>query len=203
MVIKLVDESNGVGDAFLLHGDGAGMIRNADDLEAFLRAENNFATLTQIASNPIARTRAISQGFANACVMHRCPLPTPPDETQSRPRCARPLLLRAAAVLSPARARTQLKTSRAQAVTVLPHTFDGFTILCMGGQKSKILRTRTAWGRTLVQATPLAAGGFTSWRAGWNWMCGKFGREGSDVDGRCGHSSRRLLSVRAKHVHVA
>ena len=28
----------------------------------------------------------------------------------------------------------------------------------MGGQKSKILRTRTAWGRTLVQATPLAAG---------------------------------------------
>ena len=115
MVIKLVDESNGVGDAFLLHGDGAGMIRNADDLEAFLRAENNFATLTQIASNPIARTRAISQGFANACVMHRCPLPTPPDETQSRPRCARPLLLRAAAVLSPARARTQLKTSRAQA----------------------------------------------------------------------------------------
>ena len=43
-------------------------------------------------------------------------------------------------------------------VTVLPHTFDGFTILCMGRQKSKILRTRTAWGRTLVQATPLAAG---------------------------------------------
>ena len=43
-------------------------------------------------------------------------------------------------------------------VTVLPHTFDGLTILCMGGQKSKILRTRTPWGRTLVQATPLAAG---------------------------------------------
>ena len=29
---------------------------------------------------------------------------------------------------------------------------------CMVGQKSKILRTRTAWGRTPVQATPLAAG---------------------------------------------
>ena len=47
---------------------------------------------------------------------------------------------------------------QAFSVTPLPHTFDGFTILCMGGQKSKILRTRTAWGRTLVQATPLAAG---------------------------------------------
>jgi len=42
LVIKLVDESNGIGDAFLLHGKGDGMIADADALLTFLRADDAY-----------------------------------------------------------------------------------------------------------------------------------------------------------------
>lgn len=39
VVIKVMDESNGCGDAFLLHGDGPGMVRGGADVEEYLRAQ--------------------------------------------------------------------------------------------------------------------------------------------------------------------